>query len=286
MYCVENYQTKKRFNKQYKEIAEFLQLSADGGFNGHFHRGRFEWMMSHPNLDVEMLPKIAIFKNDVNMVVGVVIYDTCFDDRWYILHSISDEKLLRQMIKYITDIDKAPTIKANLNDIALCKLLECMNYKKSYNETVLAINLTQDFLYRLPVGFSISEPGEKTDEWQWRLVIHRGFDNDGVMKALTEETVESAKQLYTDDYIKIFAKKDGEYVSHCGLWYRGGETAYIEPVATVPEYRRKGLGKAVVYEALKRAKKQGAKRAIVISNQEFYYKIGMEKTFEIATYVK
>lgn len=71
----------------------------------------------------------------------------------------------------------------------------------------------------------------------------------------------AAKYFETPEYRKVFAVKDGEYAAHCGVWYTGGDTAYIEPVVTVPEHRRKGLGRAVVYEAVGRAKKQGAKRA-------------------------
>ncbi|MBD5452230.1 MAG: GNAT family N-acetyltransferase [Lachnospiraceae bacterium] len=80
--------------------------------------------------------------------------------------------------------------------------------------------------------------------------------------------------------------KDGEYVAHCGVWYNGGNTAYIESVVTVPEHRGKGLGKAVVYKAINRAKGQGAKRAIVLSNQEFYRHLGMTKSSEVSTWVK
>jgi predicted acetyltransferase len=70
---------------------------------------------------------------------------------------------------------------------------------------------------------------------------------------------------------------DGEYAAHCGMWYEEGEkTAYIEPICTVPEYRKKGLVKIAVYEAMKRCSKLGAQRAIVVSNQDFYHKIGFE----------
>lgn len=70
------------------------------------------------------------------------------------------------------------------------------------------------------------------------------------------------------------------------MWYNGENTAYIEPVVTVPEHRGKGLGKAVVYEAINRAKEQGAKRAIVLSSQKFYTHIGMTKSSEVGTWVK
>jgi predicted N-acetyltransferase YhbS len=66
-------------------------------------------------------------------------------------------------------------------------------------------------------------------------------------------------------------------VSHCGLWYNLGDTySYVEPVATDPEYRKMGLGKAVVYEALLRGMQLGAKEAYVVSSQQFYYNIGFK----------
>lgn len=286
MYSIENYQTQERFNNQYEEISKFLQVAADGGYNEHFHRGRLDWMMTHPNLDVQKLPKIALFRDSEKAIVGTVIFDTCYQDGWYILHSVSDEKLLRQMVEYVIDTDETPVFHVNLNDIGLCNLIKELRYKKRDMEGVLAIDLSHDLSYRLPAGFYINESNVKIDEWQWRLVIHRGFDNDGMPQALSEEVAEAEKSLLKNEYIKVFAIKDGEYTAHCGLWYHGGETAYIEPVATIPECRRKGLGKAVVYEALKRAKDRGAKRAIVISEQDFYYNIGMEKSSEVATFVK
>ena len=70
------------------------------------------------------------------------------------------------------------------------------------------------------------------------------------------------------------------------MWYNNGDTAYIEPVVTVPEYRGKGLGKAVVYEAISRAKERGAKRATVLSDQDFYLHIGLRKSSEVAAWIK
>lgn len=286
MYAVENYQTPERFNRQYKEVSQFLRLASDRGFNEHFHWGRLDWMMAHPCLDVEALPKITLFRNSYHTIVGTAIFDTDYQDRWYILHSVTDEKLLRQMIEYITEHDDTPIFKANLNDIALCRLLGDIKYKRQFSESVLTMNLSNDLSYRLPTGFCINEPDTQIDKWQWRLVIHRGFDNEGMPQIHDGKIAEAEEQLLINEYIKTFAIKDGDYVAHCGVWYDGGETAYIEPVATVPEHRRKGLGKAVVYEALRRAKKQGAKRAIVISDQRFYQNIGMTKSSEVCTFVK
>ena len=220
-------------------------------------------------------------------LVGVVLYDMGFNDRWYILHSVSDEILLRQMIDYATKIDAGTiTIKANLRDTVLCSLLENMGFEKQYSESVLEIGLSHDLSYQLSDGFYLNEPDSKIDKWQWDLVLYLGFDHEGIPEESTDEEKEAEKHLEISEYIKVFAIKNGEYTAHCGVWYDGGETAYIEPVVTVPEHRGKGLGKAVVYEAINRAKQRGAKRAIVLSDQEFYKRLGMTKSSEVATWVK
>ena len=215
------------------------------------------------------------------------MYDTGYKDRWYILHSISDENLLGKMIEYATKTDVGTaTIKANLNDTMLCKLLENAGFEKQHSESVLQIDLSRDLSFQLPQGFCFNAPDSEIDNWQWRLVIYHGFDHEGIPQEPSEEVAKAEKHLETSEYIKTFVIKDGEYVAHCGVWYNGGNTAYIEPVVTVPEHRGKGLGKAVVYEAVNRAKEQGAKRAIVLSDQEFYIHIGMTKSSEVSTWIK
>lgn len=120
-----------------------------------------------------------------------------------------------------------------------------------------------------------------------KTVADQGYnEQEGVPEEPSEEVSRAEKYLELSEYIKVFVVKGGEYVAHCGVWYDDGNTAYIEPVVTVPEHRGKGLGRAVVYEAINCAKKRGAKRAIVYSGQEFYLHLGMVKSSEVGTWVK
>ncbi len=59
------------------------------------------------------------------------------------------------------------------------------------------------------------------------------------------------------------------------MWY-DSETEYalVEPVATDPDFRMLGLGKAAVLEGIRRCGQLGAKQAYVGSSQQFYYQIG------------
>lgn len=237
MYSIENYKDNIRFNKQYDEIHNFLQIIADSGYNEHFHWGRFDWMMAHSYLDVEMLSRNALFRNENKELAGAVMYDTSFTDRWYIIHSTSDENLLKQMIEYVakTDVGNA-TIKANLNDVVLCRLLEDAGFKKQHSESVLKIDLSRNLSFQLPQGFYLNAPDSEIDNWQWQLVVYHGFDHEGIPQKPSEEVAKAEKHLEISEYIKVFAIKDKEYAAHCGVWYNGGDTAYIEPVVTVPEY--------------------------------------------------
>ena len=70
---------------------------------------------------------------------------------------------------------------------------------------------------------------------------------------------------------------DGNFVAFCGMFYElTNRYAYVEPVATDPDYRRLGLGKAAVLEGIRRCGELGAKVAYVGSNLNFYLSIDFE----------
>ncbi len=62
--------------------------------------------------------------------------------------------------------------------------------------------------------------------------------------------------------------------------------AYVEPVATDPDYRRLGLGKAAVLEGIRRCGVSGAQVAYVGSDQEFYLALGFEVLYTSQCWVK
>jgi ribosomal protein S18 acetylase RimI-like enzyme len=59
---------------------------------------------------------------------------------------------------------------------------------------------------------------------------------------------------------------NGEIASFCTLWFDDvTQSGYFEPVGTAIEHQRKGLGKAVMSEALRRIQDMGATMAFVSS---------------------
>ena len=72
--------------------------------------------------------------------------------------------------------------------------------------------------------------------------------------------------LYRRDLDIVAIAPDGSVTSFCTVWFDDiTRTGVFEPVATVPAHQRRGLGKAVMAEGLRRLQRMGATRAYVSS---------------------
>ena len=57
----------------------------------------------------------------------------------------------------------------------------------------------------------------------------------------------------------VIKAPDGDYACFAGMWFdERNNYAYLEPLATVPAYRRMGLAKAALVEAMEKTKELGA----------------------------
>jgi len=94
-------------------------------------------------------------------------------------------------------------------------------------------------------GFHPDEPDGNYEGWEWYLNIQRC-------------------PLYRRDLDLVVEAPGGEIAAFCIFWYDDAtRSAYIEPVATVPQHQRRGLARAVITEGLRRVQRLGAQRALV-----------------------
>jgi predicted N-acetyltransferase YhbS len=141
----------------------------------------------------------------------------------------------------------------------------------------------------LPHGFSLKSLADENDFHKINRVLWRGFNHEGPPP---EEEVQSRREMqrapnFCKELNIVAVAPEGHFVSYSGIWYvEANRIAYVEPVATDPDYRRMGLGKAVVLECIRRVMTLGAKVAWVGSGLAFYKAIGFEKTFDVYPWVK
>ena len=94
-------------------------------------------------------------------------------------------------------------------------------------------------------AFHPNAPDEDYDGWEWYHNIQRA-------------------PLYRRDLDLVAVASNGEVASFCTIWYDDvTRSAYFEPVGTQPAHQRRGLGKAVMFEGLRRLKRMGATMAFV-----------------------
>jgi ribosomal protein S18 acetylase RimI-like enzyme len=133
----------------------------------------------------------------------------------------------------------------------------------------------------LPEGFRLTDRAKSNDLVSINRVLWRGFNHAGPPpdeNVACRADVEKAP-LYRPELVVMVEAPDKTLVSYCGVWYvPANRLAYVEPVATDPDYRRRGLGRAAVLEAIRRSEALGATRAIVGSGLEFYRAIGFQQT--------
>ena len=141
----------------------------------------------------------------------------------------------------------------------------------------------------LPDGFRLQSLADENDLAKVDRVLWRGFNHPGAPPA---DGPEGRKKMqsgphYRPDLTMVAVDPSGAFVAFAGLWFDPiNHIGYVEPVATDPDYRRRGLGTAVVREGMRRCGERGATVAYVGTNKPFYRSLGFRKLFTLNCWIK
>ena len=124
----------------------------------------------------------------------------------------------------------------------------------------------------LPIapGYTIRALGDGLELLERCYASGLGFHNGDVQIAVENRAdptwyrnIQTAP-LYRRDLDLVAIAPDGAVAAFCTVWFDDvTRSAYVEPVATVPAHQRRGLGKALVTEGLRRVQSMGATVAFV-----------------------
>lgn len=275
--------------EDYKKLHDFLVESK----NTEYTYARFDWMMTNREyLEAQYLDRIGIWE-DGNQIVATTLYDHSLDDIFPIAKA-GYEFLYSEMLAYAKSYMKKgdnPDFRVYIcdtNQTLKKAALESRMMPTECKEMVAFYDLSGDFTGRnlpkvnLPEGYSIISLEDSHDFEKYAQCLFKGFDHEanGETFNFTEELRSLYHNGYEREYVELNLKiliidSYGNYVAHCGMWYdKNSDIALVEPVCTIPNERGRGLGKQVVLEGLHRVKEMGAKKAVVGSNERFYFSIG------------
>jgi hypothetical protein len=157
------------------------------------------------------------------------------------------------------------------------KLLLSSGYVLERHEPVNVFDYAKPFTERkLPQGFRIID-GTQVDFKKLDACFWYGFENMGIPFDGLECNIRISCAPHANmELMTIITAPDGAYACALGMWLdETNKYAYLEPLATVPEYRRMGLATVCLTEAMKKTKQLGAAYCFG-GAREFYSAIGFE----------
>lgn len=271
----------KRFQPgDYQALCDFfVTLSREDRRHINWNWARFEWMVGHPEFDVSAQGAMGLWLAE-DRIVGAAVYDMYFGEAFcgvlpgyealypevliYAWEALRDEEGLG-----IGVCDSSPEEQRIARGLGFAP--------EEQTETVLALDLAGSSPAPLPEGYRLRELDQTADAEALEWLFWQGFDH-GVDRAEFErsERIPARPRPHFDRRLSLAAVDAmGEPAAFCCLWYLPGtDYAYVEPVCTVPAHRGRGLARALLGEALTRAKALGARTAYVISDLDFYKNLG------------
>ncbi len=116
-------------------------------------------------------------------------------------------------------------------------------------------------------------------------VTKAAFENHPISNQ-TEHFIVNALRRSKALTISLVAEVDGEVVGHIAFspitisdgsqdWYGLG------PISVLPEYQRRGIGAALMYEGLSRLKAKGAKGCVLVGDPNYYERFGFRSLPEL-----
>lgn len=283
----------------FKLVSDFLIANFQpGNQDGNWLQPAWEYMHSHPSLDESSLNRIRIWEN-AGDIVGVAHYESRLGEAFFQVHP-DYAHLKPAMLEYAENHLYGETergeryVRAFVNDFdpEFEALVKSRGYEiaKQSARPMSEFKIPQPFpKIDLPEGFCIKSLADDNNLQKIHRVLWRGFNHAGEPP---EEGIEGRKKMqsgfnFRKDLTIVVEGSTGDFVSFCGMWYEPvNKIAYVEPVATDPDFRRMGLGKAAVWEGIRRCGVQGATVAYVGSDQEFYKAIGFTKRFNSNCWVR
>lgn len=289
--------------KDFTLVGDFLiDIYRPGELPANWLQPRWEYMhyLCLPLYEVDQLDleKIGIFEDSGN-IVGVVHFEDRLGDTYFETHP-DYTHLKLEMLNYAENHLYAKLgngrryVRAFINDFdsEFESIAQSRGYKKDTDSPIYTSQFSISDPFPpiiLPDGFCLKSLEDDNDLYKINRVLHRGFNHPGEPR---EEDIKFRKSIqsapnFRKDLTIVVEAPHGDFVSFCGMWFvKPHKIAYVEPVATDPDYRFMGLGKAAVLEGIRRCGELGATVAFVGSGRAFYEAIGFKKMFAYYPWIR
>jgi len=239
---------------------------------------------------------------NIKKIVAVTIYDPA-STYWMQIHPdyrYLETKILDWIEAQIIDLKKTDKQRLELHfyvhdsdEFRISLLTEKGFQRKGSDECTRIRPLKMEIpVYHLPEGYSIKLVNIEEDFEKYREVMGAVFPHCYKMTKSLAEKYSKASFYKADLDLVVVAPKD-DFAAFCTMRFDPkSKIAELEPMGTHPNHRRKGLGKALIYEALKRVIHYRPTLICILgaastkAADALYDSLGFEKIDDIILWVK
>jgi len=271
--------------------------------SGHINwlQARWEYMHFHPLIADVDRTKIGVWE-DGGEIVGVAHPEHPGSPVYFEVRP-GYESIKAEMLAYYEENirvtaegkDNHEGLYLMSGDDEFAQIASDAGYLKATDREPMSVVRTEDVAPSSPLadGFKLTSLADDNDPAKAHRVLWRGFNHEGdpdetglveddFADGIAERKFTQSAPNFRFDLNIVAVAPSGDWVSYAGLWYEPtNKYCYVEPVATDPDYRLKGLGKAAVTESIRRAASLGAEIAFVGATLPIYKSIGFEQVYSL-----
>ena len=283
-------------NNLFFEIRDFLIQTYNEEsyrFNWFMDRWNFCRYFSHVTHDVVNTwpDTVGIWRNMEGQIIGVVNSEgENRGEAFFQLKNLQNPKnLYIDMLRFAEsklackeNDDMILNVRVDVNDHELINLFKENEYEQTdKKECTCSMLLKNNKKIEIGDGFRITDGLEVSGRQRADAHI-KAFginDADKETRIIANNTLRLSPDY--DPSLDISAVDDkNEVASFATIWFdEKNKIGIYEPVGTVPEYRNRGLGRAVIYTGMNKLLKLGCRKVYVGSDQLFYKSLGFTVDF-------
>lgn len=249
----------------------------------YVHTGDLKWWLYYPPLGTSLWEHIYLWENPArqNHLMGWTLlnpdegtFDVYYQPDLYASH-LAEAMYAWAEAALISTARAAGQKQVGMfwvtpDDSFRTRWLEERGYRVTYQDPALARSLAEPVPEGIiPEGFVV-RPGCGLQEVEARARAQYGaFESSAPFdQYLCRFTRFMQSAAYVPGADLVAAAPDGQIAAFCITWIdHENRVGLFEPVGTHPSFQRKGLGKAVMLEAMRRLQGQGMEQAIICTGE-------------------
>ena len=292
--------------KDLQDLNDMLDLLALGrrADNGTYyvHRGDLQWWLFYTDLPQPVWQSnIRLMKED-GRLFGWVLFspaENAFDV--YVTPDLHDTRreyeLLTWAVEKMSGLDRIQTVWVAEGDAARIHWLEENGFIADEEHLVLFKRTLSGVPDGppLPAGFDLrSSRGTEQDARLRSAASHAAFGSEKPFEDYWQRTWRFMQSpVYVPEHEIFVTAGDGRVASFCIIWTDPlNRIGLFEPVGTHPDFHRRGLGKSLLFEGLRRLRSGGMHEAGVctlssnLAAIHLYESAGFQKDKRLLTYIR